>query len=272
MRAAVLMMLFYAGRCPRGAQDSDTDRPIPPPPVKTVNLSGPRFGFTALSDGVVREAARAGDRRAVRASRSSAGSSRNSSTARQAASRRCNEFVVLVGGLEQGVVAAEPELAGRTAIAERRRVRLGSQHHPGRRGARARGRCDVPLGSAERADNIRGRALEGRHASQHADRIQHARTTVTRPLRFEHLTERQFETSAGATSSRRRPLPEIVHPGRERDTRRCGPRTLDHRTDHAPRTKDQGPWRHSRNSRNRVTASASACVRSPRQKRRRLSP
>ena len=57
MRAAVLMLLFTTVAFPLGAQTLTTpDVTIPPPPVKTVNLSGPRFGFTALSQGVVADA------------------------------------------------------------------------------------------------------------------------------------------------------------------------------------------------------------------------
>jgi hypothetical protein len=53
MRAAVLM-LFCAGLAvPVGAQTQTPDITIPPPPLKTVSLSGPRFGVTALSQGVV---------------------------------------------------------------------------------------------------------------------------------------------------------------------------------------------------------------------------
>src|SRR5688572_16967345 len=57
MRAAVLMLLFTSVAFPLGAQTvTTTDVTIPPPPVKTVSLSGPRFGFTALSEGVVADA------------------------------------------------------------------------------------------------------------------------------------------------------------------------------------------------------------------------
>ena len=57
MRAAVLMLLFTSVAFPLGAQTvTTTDVTIPPPPVKTVSLSDPRFGFTALSEGVVAHA------------------------------------------------------------------------------------------------------------------------------------------------------------------------------------------------------------------------
>src|ERR1044072_5778850 len=53
MRAAVLMLLFTTIALPVAAQTSSSDVTTPPPRLKTVNLSGPRFGVTALSDGVV---------------------------------------------------------------------------------------------------------------------------------------------------------------------------------------------------------------------------
>ena len=53
MRAAVLLLLFTTVAVPVGAQTTTSDVTIPPPRLKTVSLSGPRFGVTALSDGVV---------------------------------------------------------------------------------------------------------------------------------------------------------------------------------------------------------------------------
>ena len=53
MRAAVLMLLFASLAVSVGAQTQTPDVTIPPPPLKTVSLSGPRFGVTALSQGVV---------------------------------------------------------------------------------------------------------------------------------------------------------------------------------------------------------------------------
>ena len=49
MRVAVFAFSLLGVVAPLGAQ---TVIP-PPPPAKTVSLSGPRFGVTALSDGVV---------------------------------------------------------------------------------------------------------------------------------------------------------------------------------------------------------------------------
>jgi hypothetical protein len=53
MRAAVLMLFCVSLAVPVGAQTQTPDVTIPPPPLKTVSLSGPRFGITALSQGVV---------------------------------------------------------------------------------------------------------------------------------------------------------------------------------------------------------------------------
>jgi len=51
MRAAVLTMFILGLAVPAAAQ---TDNVVnPPPPVRSVNLSGPRFGFTSLSQGIV---------------------------------------------------------------------------------------------------------------------------------------------------------------------------------------------------------------------------
>ncbi len=75
----------------------------PPPFVKTVNLSGPRFGMTALSPGVVEEL----ERRSI-----TVGSNvsqfgwqfEKEFYAKGSGLAAVNEWVVLVGGLEQGVV------------------------------------------------------------------------------------------------------------------------------------------------------------------------
>jgi hypothetical protein len=101
MRAAVLMMLFAAIAVPAMAQDS-VNIVNPPPPVRTVNLSGPRFGFTSLSDGVV---ARLQERDiTVRNTISQFGWQFEKEFYSKAGGvAAVNEFVVLVGGLEQGV-------------------------------------------------------------------------------------------------------------------------------------------------------------------------
>src|SRR5262245_55985312 len=51
MRAAVLTMFILGVGLPAAAQTENVINP--PPPVRSVNLSGPRFGFTSLSQGVL---------------------------------------------------------------------------------------------------------------------------------------------------------------------------------------------------------------------------
>ena len=75
----------------------------PPPLAKTVNLSGPRFGMTALGPGVVE----ALEKRSI-----TVGSNvsqfgwqfEKQFYAKESGLAAVNEWVVLVGGLEQGVV------------------------------------------------------------------------------------------------------------------------------------------------------------------------
>ena len=51
MALLVLTMFILGVAVPAAAQ---TDNVVnPPPPVRSVNLSGPRFGFTSLSQGIV---------------------------------------------------------------------------------------------------------------------------------------------------------------------------------------------------------------------------
>ena len=101
MRAAALLMLFVGVAAPAFAQDS-VNIINPPPPTRAVNLSGPRFGFTSLSDGVV---AKLHEREIdVRPAISQFGwqfekqfyNGGNGVTA-------LNEWVALIGGLDQGV-------------------------------------------------------------------------------------------------------------------------------------------------------------------------
>ena len=101
MRAAVLTMFMLGVALPVAAQTENVINP--PPPVRSVNLSGPRFGFTSLSQGIVDKLQQEHDITVRSGSRNSAGSSRNSSTARAGGIAAVNEFVVLLGGLEQGV-------------------------------------------------------------------------------------------------------------------------------------------------------------------------
>jgi hypothetical protein len=102
MRAAVLMMCLAGIAAPALAQ-TPIDVTNPPPPVRFVNLSGPRFGFTALSDGVVQ---RLHEREIdVRPAISQFGWQFEKEFFSKAGGLAAlNEVVVLAGGLEQGVV------------------------------------------------------------------------------------------------------------------------------------------------------------------------
>ena len=135
MRAAVLLLLFTTVAVPMGAQTTNVT--IPPPRLKTVSLSGPRFGVTALSDGVVDEVAR-NDRIEVGSNITQFGWQFEKEFYSKGRRRRCAARIRLSrrrAGAGRG--AAEPELAGRTANSQRRRVRHRSEHHSGRRRADA---------------------------------------------------------------------------------------------------------------------------------------
>jgi hypothetical protein len=103
MRAAVLMLLFTSMLIPVGVQAQTSDVTIPPPPVKTVSLSGPRFGFTALSQGVVDKLhERSID---VRPTITQFGwQFEREFYTKEGGLAAMNEWVFLLGGLEQGVV------------------------------------------------------------------------------------------------------------------------------------------------------------------------
>lgn len=104
MRAAVWMSMgvLLVSALPAAAQTGTANVISPPPPVKTVSLSGPRFGFTSLSEGVV-------EKLHERSIDVSSGISQfgwqferqfyNKTSGLAAVS----EWVVLLGGLEQGV-------------------------------------------------------------------------------------------------------------------------------------------------------------------------
>jgi hypothetical protein len=76
---------------------------LPPPPVETVKLSGPRFGFTALGDELTRSLnARGLD---VRPTISQFGwQFEKQFYSRDSGMAALNEWVVLLGGVDQGVV------------------------------------------------------------------------------------------------------------------------------------------------------------------------
>ena len=102
MRAACLMVLFAGVAVPALAQDS-VNIVNPPAPVRSVNLSGPRFGMTSLSQGVIDKLAeREID---VRPTITQFGwQFERQFYGKAGGLAAVNEFVVLAGGLEQGVV------------------------------------------------------------------------------------------------------------------------------------------------------------------------
>jgi len=103
MRAAVVVIGIVVGLAsPVLAQDS-VNIINPPVPVRAVNLSGPRFGFTSLSDSLVEKLhERSID---IQSPISQFGWQFEKQFYSKAGGLAAlNEFVVLAGGLEQGVV------------------------------------------------------------------------------------------------------------------------------------------------------------------------
>ena len=103
MRAAAIVIGMIAGLAsPAFAQDS-VNIINPPAPVRVVNLSGPRFGFTQLSDGVIEKLQERDID--VRSTISQFGWQFEKQFYSKAGGLAAlHEFVVLAGGLEQGVV------------------------------------------------------------------------------------------------------------------------------------------------------------------------
>jgi len=119
MRTACLVLAFVAGAVPLRAQSVISP---PPPDVKTVSLSGPRFGFTSLSDGVV-EALH--DRSIdVRPTISQFGwQFENQFYSKDSGIAAVNEWVLLLGGLDQGV--AVPSLSWLVGLRTREGAEFG---------------------------------------------------------------------------------------------------------------------------------------------------
>jgi hypothetical protein len=107
MRIARLALLLAASASSVGAQTvtpSPAESVLTPPPVaKTVSLAGPRFGITSLSDGVVAKLAE----RSIDVSSSITQFGwqfERQFYAKGSGVAAVNEWVVLLGGLDQGVV------------------------------------------------------------------------------------------------------------------------------------------------------------------------
>src|SRR5262245_8868238 len=97
MRNALMLLVLVSSVVPAGAQTL-----IPPPLPKSVNLSGPRFGMTALPDGIVHKLHTREIDVEPTITQFCWQFERQfySKTSGVAA---VNEWVVLVGGLDQGV-------------------------------------------------------------------------------------------------------------------------------------------------------------------------
>jgi len=103
MRATVFLIIVFVPALFAVIPPAAAQTVIPPPPVvKTVSLSGPRFGVTSLSDGVV---AKLRERSIdVRPMISQFGwQFEREFYAKTSGVAAVNEWVVLLGGLDQGV-------------------------------------------------------------------------------------------------------------------------------------------------------------------------
>jgi hypothetical protein len=103
MRAAVIMVLAAVSASPALAQES-VNIINPPPPLRSVNLSGPRFGFTSLSEGVVEKLHERNIDVGSTISQFGWQFEREFYSSKTGGLAALNEFIVLAGGLEQGVV------------------------------------------------------------------------------------------------------------------------------------------------------------------------
>jgi hypothetical protein len=93
-------MFILGVALPAAAQTDNVVKP--PPPVRSVNLSGPRFGFTSLSQGIVDKLAERDI--VVRSGITQFGWQFEKQFYSKAGGiAAVNEFVFLLGGLEQGV-------------------------------------------------------------------------------------------------------------------------------------------------------------------------
>jgi hypothetical protein len=98
MRKTVLALMFVASAAPLHAQSGTAAPPLP----KTLSLAGPRFGMTMLSDGVVKKLAE--KQIEVGPAISQFGwQFENQFYTKSSGVTALNEWVVLVGGLDQGV-------------------------------------------------------------------------------------------------------------------------------------------------------------------------
>jgi hypothetical protein len=118
MRTACFALMFLAGAVPLSAQTEIS----PPPDSETVSLSGPRFGFTALSEGVVDELHKR-DIDLRPAITQFGWQFENQFYTRDSGVAVVNEWVVLLGGLDQGV--ALPSLSWLVGLRTREGAEFG---------------------------------------------------------------------------------------------------------------------------------------------------
>ena len=121
MRPALLFLLLLTVALPAAAQTA-ADVTIPPPRLKVVGLSGPRFGITALSQGVVEKLhERSID---VRSSITQFGwQFEKQFYSRDSGPAVINEWVFLLGGLEQGYTL--PSLSWMVGVRSRNGAEVG---------------------------------------------------------------------------------------------------------------------------------------------------
>jgi len=98
MRTILCALVLLGSAVPVYAQSG----PQAPPPVHELSLSGPRFGFTFLSDGIVKKLAE--ENVAVGSAISQFGwQFERQFYSKQGGVTALNEWVALIGGLDQGV-------------------------------------------------------------------------------------------------------------------------------------------------------------------------
>jgi hypothetical protein len=99
MRHVCVALVFVSVAMPLGAQTVITP---PPPFAKTVTLSGPRFGFTSLSEGVI-EKLRERQIEVTTPITQFGWQFEKQFYSKDSGIAAVNEWVVLLGGLDQGV-------------------------------------------------------------------------------------------------------------------------------------------------------------------------
>jgi hypothetical protein len=99
MRASMIVLFVIGVALPAGAQ---TLSPVPPS-AREVNLSGPRVGFTTLSDGIIQKLQEERNITVKPYISQFGWQFERQFYGKQGGVAAVNEFVVLLGGLDQGV-------------------------------------------------------------------------------------------------------------------------------------------------------------------------